>query len=109
MKSPRTLLSELEEVGCRLAEVVGTRSGELLLNPEPKPNLVLAKRLRELEWPIKEMTTAMHLLASRIERRFCPGPVKMDRDGYFLNAEGKLVRTKETEALAKAYYETGAV
>lgn len=107
MKTPRTFLSDLEEAGLRMARVVGTRKGELLLSEETGPNLALAKRLRELDWQIPELEVAMVRLASRIERRMYAaenGLIGIDRDGRMSDGQGHLVQTPESIAAAKTYY-----
>lgn len=104
MKSPRTLLSELEEASCRLAGIVGIRKGELLFQEDLAANLAIAKRLRELACPVDEVRVAATRLASRIERRFFPGLIKLDRNGYFSDAKGGLHRTDESILAAQEYY-----
>lgn len=67
MKEPRTLLNAVEEVGCRLMRLEGTRAGYLLIGTS-KHMRSLASDIRRVEWPTGDLAGAMNELAGRLER-----------------------------------------
>jgi hypothetical protein len=107
MKSPRTFLNPVEEAGCRMAGITGTRSGILLLSENEAANLAIAAKLRAFDLAVPEIKEAVNNVAGRIERRYYPTEPKIDREGYFIryvSGVGILVRTDESILAAQAFY-----